>query len=896
VTVNLAETVFAMDRPGEDERCRTRPGRGRGATVDKHAAEELREKLAEGLARSGLTTEQAAKRSGLGRTTVSQAMNGTNRVPSAHTVVVLAKLLRLDERDLLALQKAAAEGEPAAVTGPGRPIGECNPLDLEVHPAGAARHATKVLPGYVRRGHDEALAEVVDAAAAGRSGMAVLVGTSSTGKTRACWEAVQPLAATGWRLWHPYDSTRAEAALHGLGQVAPRTVVWLNEAQHYLDAGEQVAAALHRLLTDPGRAPTLVLATLWPDYAKVYADRPESGAPDPHARTRELLAGRRIEVAAEFDEADLRQAKRLAEAGDRLWAGVLAHDHCGRLAQHLAGAPELVRRYQEVSPVAKALLHVAMDARRLGAGLHLPLAFLTDAVEDYLHESELHLLEDEDWLERALAELAKPVHGDLAPLHRVYARRQRHHPSAGTGATGLKSASEPRYRLADYLDQRGRRERGLLCPPLSFWEAAHTFLRDPDDLANLGRAAEDRRRLSWARALCQRAADFGSISALVWLADRREWAGDQDEAETLYQRAADLGSISALFRLALRREQAGDRVEAEALYQRAVDAGDDYALVRVAEMREWAGDRDEAEVLYRRAADKGSPNGLRRLAEMREEAGDRDEAEHLALRAFDAGDAFALAKLVEMREEAGDRDEAEVLYRRAADKGSRKALVRLAKMREDAGDRDEAEALYRRAADAGDAFALAKLVEMREEAGDRDEAEHLALRAADAGDAFALAQLAKMGEDAGDRDEAEALYRRAADAGDAFALAQLAVMREEAGDRDEAEHLALRAFDAGDTFAFIRLAEIREEAGDRDEAERLALRAVGFGDTSTLVRLVVMREEAGDRDEAERLALRATDAGDTFALLELSRVRQVAPVWSLDLEPNGTPSSRERGL
>ncbi|CAM5651724.1 hypothetical protein GCM10010266_68490 [Streptomyces griseomycini] len=29
-----------------------------------------------------------------------------------------------------------------------------------------------------------------------------------------------------------------------------------------------------------------------------------------------------------------------------------------------------------------------MDARRLGVGLHLPQAFLTDAAADYLHDAE----------------------------------------------------------------------------------------------------------------------------------------------------------------------------------------------------------------------------------------------------------------------------------------------------------------------------------------------------------------------------------------------------------------------------------------------------------------------------------------------------------------------------
>src|SRR5439155_15932645 len=85
------------------------------------------------------------------------------------------------------------------------------------------------LPAYVPREHDQALAGAVQVAADGRSGIAVLVGGSSTGKTRACWEALELLRgqAEPWRLWHPIDPGRPEAALRELSAVGPRTVVWL---------------------------------------------------------------------------------------------------------------------------------------------------------------------------------------------------------------------------------------------------------------------------------------------------------------------------------------------------------------------------------------------------------------------------------------------------------------------------------------------------------------------------------------------------------------------------------------------------------------------------------------------------------------------------------------------
>src|SRR5207249_1255590 len=97
---------------------------------------------------------------------------------------------------------------------------------------------------------------------AGDSAIAVLVADSSAGKTRACWEAVRLLrlrAADGdrWRLWHPYDPSRSEAALESLDRVGPRTVIWLNESQDYLTGadGERIAAKLRTLLADRRRGP-----------------------------------------------------------------------------------------------------------------------------------------------------------------------------------------------------------------------------------------------------------------------------------------------------------------------------------------------------------------------------------------------------------------------------------------------------------------------------------------------------------------------------------------------------------------------------------------------------------------------------------------------------------------
>ncbi|SED02209.1 hypothetical protein SAMN04490356_6543 [Streptomyces melanosporofaciens] len=624
------------------------------------ALAELRARLKAGHAAWGGTQVQLARRAGLGRTVVNQALSDSAPAPSAQTVAGLARALGLGKEvrsllDLLATASGPLESPDGVV---GRPIGDWDPHDLEVHPAvyasvGEERtwaggpqgrgHVASVLPGYVSRPHDGELADLVAAAADGHSRMAVLVGSSSTGKTRACWEAVQPLAPLGWRLWHPFDPTRAEAALADLARVAPRTVVWLNEAQHYLGAGqglgERITAAVHSLLTDLKRAPVLVLGTLWPEYANAYTQLPKPSQEDPYPQVRELLAVRRITLPDSFDTAATNAARAQAEAGDRQLAHALKRARDGRLTQYLAGAPELLHRYKTAAPPARALLHAAMDARRLGAGLHLPQAFLEHAAADYFTDDEYDTLAD-NWLEQALASSTDAVHGNLAPLRRIRRRTL----SAPAGA----APDQPAYRLADYLEQHGRNQRKMLCPPASFWQAAHDRLTHPDSLAKLAEAAANRRRDRWAYHLWQKAADAGSTSALISLALVREKAGDQDGAEQLVRQAADAGDASAPNSLARWRQLVEDQDRLEQFVRR----------------------QDEVEQLARQAADTDAPNDLADYADalndlaiyieaqnqldlIREETRARPETEQFARRNADAGYAASMIDL-DARRENGD--------------------------------------------------------------------------------------------------------------------------------------------------------------------------------------------------------------------------------------------------
>ncbi|MGR6998648.1 hypothetical protein ACU686_12000 [Yinghuangia aomiensis] len=107
--------------------------------------------------------------------------------------------------------KSSGGGRRCSANQPGLPVTVLDPFELEVHPAitppGADRGIARTLPTYVPRAHDRWLRDAVATAATGGGVMVTLVGDSSSGKTRALWEALRDLPA-GWRVWHPWNRHR----------------------------------------------------------------------------------------------------------------------------------------------------------------------------------------------------------------------------------------------------------------------------------------------------------------------------------------------------------------------------------------------------------------------------------------------------------------------------------------------------------------------------------------------------------------------------------------------------------------------------------------------------------------------------------------------------------------
>ncbi|MER6139484.1 hypothetical protein ABT174_05415 [Streptomyces sparsogenes] len=739
-------------------------------------------------------------------------------------------------------------------------VGDLDPFALEVHRAITVpgQESLPTLPIYVERDHDVALSEAVERAVRGESLLVTLIGESSTGKTRACWEALRRLPE-GWRVWHPYDPTRPDAALDHIGEVGPRTVIWLNEAQHYLltpDAktAERITAALRTALCDRRRGPLLVLATMWPRFWDPLTAPSATGSDDPFEQQRKLLTGtgQYIVVPKAFTDSDMRQARKKAESDSRL-ASALVGAVEGEITQFLAGVPELMSRYRCAPPGAMALIHAAMDYRRLGHGPAMPRALLAEAAEGYLTDRELGWLGD-DWLDVALRFCGKPCHGVLGPLTKISRKGD--------------DVEEPAYRLADYLEQQGRLDRRLLCPPASFWEAAARHCYGHEDRAALARAAESRGRLRAARILYEEAVASGNTDLRPDLARLLEGTGDAERAIELYE-AAWKADGRARWELVRLREILGKPGKAEDLANDAARQGDTTALIRLARLRQAAGDDKNAERLMRAAAARGEINTFAELARSREGTGDRTGAEEVAFLALNrVGSTYALSELVRVREKAGDGEGAERLVWDAVARGKVRPAVMLARTRERAGDSGSAERLLDLAARSGSRFAMVEQARLRKRAGDSDGAERLLRAAVCQGSTTALTELARLREKVGDADGALRLYRTAAQEGSTDALAALALLREEAGDSEEAERMACRAADDGSTFALLELVWLREKTRDQQGAERLAETAQRTGNTGALVLLARLREEAGDKEGAERLVLRAAQAGHSLALNE----------------------------
>ncbi|MEU4242599.1 hypothetical protein [Actinoplanes sp. NPDC026619] len=469
-----------------------------------------------------------------------------------------------------------------------------------------------------------------------RGNFVVMVGGSSTGKTRSLYEAIYELVPDWW-LVQPAEATD----LLGMRNAPPRTTVfWLDELQQYLGGHPPLTAECVRALVRHGN---LVVGTLWPDqYAKWTAGRDDVN--------QLMKSAVLISVPESLDRIERSAAEVIAEQDNRIRDALKTRDD--GMTQVLAGGPRLVMCWEQpANAYAKAMLTAAADAHRLGVQAPLSAELLTGAMFGYLRP-QYRVPSAAYWLSQALPHATRPVHGDVSPLYPVDDGR------AGTLAG---------YTIADYLAQHVRRERRSEPLPHESWQALVTQLRRPEDLRRLASSATARLRYVYAEgALTRLAEEFGDSRAAVQLADLLV---RQDRLEHAVEVLRHRVTADPKDRVTVRK-----LADVQTLWQRVDEirpparSRDPGIPAAVADLLCDGGVRDE----LRREADAGSAIAAERLVDLLVDRGCLGEIRDRAGR----GERRAAEALADLYAAWGETD----LLRARAEAGDSAAELRLSKM------------------------------------------------------------------------------------------------------------------------------------------------------------------------------------------------------------------------
>jgi hypothetical protein len=592
------------------------------------------------------------------------------------------RLPQMDETSALVLGVHHAIDLPRSPQPTAAPGAETDsPLDQDL-PAFVDRDKGQAITSWMRRARED-------------GGFLVLVGNSSVGKTRLLYETARNVLPDFAVLAPDLGDGALVNSIAAATFPLPRLIVWLDGLQRFFDGPYLTpgsipikAAAVRQLLDAP--TSVVVLGAMWPEHA---ARLRETG-PDPYTpgqRLRypgaaDILGGGRVrqEPLKSFSETERETAAKLSSGDPRLAKALADGDY--NVTEVLAGAPQLVARYEQATEEQQAVLNAAIDARRLGIQAPLTGTLLRAAARGYL--STLH--RNDTWLPAALTELTqddRPQDHATAPLI----------PKLNQEKSEILG-----YTVADYLLQYASWERLYARVPASTWDAILSNIRDPADTARLADSARYRLLYRYAVPLYGHAAD----------------AGDRYAAEQLAWLLAERGDLDGL----RARADGGDRTAERLAWLLAAHGNLDRAAL-VYPLWPFADYAFEAALPARSLANefagRGDLDGLRTRAD----GGDLDELlaavgylDGLRARA-DAGDWHAASRLAELLAAVGDLDG----LRAQADVGNRPAAERLASLLAERGDLDG----LRAQADVGNRPAAAQLIGLLKKQGRDEEADRL---------------------------------------------------------------------------------------------------------------------------------------------------------------------------
>ena len=721
--------------------------------------------------------------------------------------------------------------------------------------------------------------------------MVVLVGGSSTGKTRAAYEAVRR-NLNDWPIIHPTTGDDLLALLERRS-LDPRTVLWLNETQSYLQDDGRVAASLRRFLTSSKHDQIVVIGSMWPIYWKqLTAEQQQS---DWQHQTRELLLHtvRRVTVPEAFSDSDLAALRNRRTIDPRLTVALEGCSDSGRVVQVLAGGPALIERLEEPAEAedrhGQAVVTATMDGRMLGRYAPTTEAYLADVAAAYL-DPEDRASAPANWFSMGLRNATQKVHGIAALTPR------RDQPNVGPANS---------YVLHDYLFQHAQITRARAVVPEPVWDGLIAHTSDAADRARLARSAHDRHLIRHAFELALPASEAGDDDAMWLVARMLTDAGFEEEAEKQWKSIVASGHPDGLNAYVEFLDDQDREDDAIAVLLDAAEAGDTDAMRDIGHRLQqwpnitWEHSVETAEYWLRRAGQAGDTSAWLDLADLLELHGQHQAAEQAMYDAILAGsmprtralrflaewltererpDADRWTRIADRHEEAGAKraltgqlkaDEADD-FMLMTTLTSPRPIWRMTERLAEKGQRVEADRLLRQAVLTGELGNVGQLVDMMQHAGRGDVVEEWLRGAVYDGNPAVITCLSHLLRESGHPDEAIQVLRDATARGDTNAWWPLARHLEIAGRLDEAEQIWRRMI-TREPHAMHMLVRLLEETGRVEEAEQWKLALTNYEDDENIIgdRVKLLTGD-GRSDEAERWLRLRVEGGATWAGIHLA--------------------------
>jgi len=127
-------------------------------------------------------------------------------------------------------------------------------------------------------------------------------------------------------------------------------------------------------------------------------------------------------------------------------------------------------------------------------------------------------------------------------------------------------------------------------------------INDAEKLAFIGDYASQNKHYERAAEMYQRAAELGSVPAMVELGICLNQLNKDDDAETWFQKAAELGNPAAMFNVGLLAAKNGKTTESVSWFEKAAAHGVQEAMVELGSLLQHQGNLDQSNDWYYQAA------------------------------------------------------------------------------------------------------------------------------------------------------------------------------------------------------------------------------------------------------------------------------------------------------